>query len=338
MGEVSRQQEVEDVFFERPHVVVLGAGASIAAVPHDRNGRELPDMRGLASIEEVQRLFLSAGITDVAEDFEASYARLREEGRYEEIGDRIDQIVRDYFAGVEIGDDPTIYDHLLLSLRSKDLIATFNWDPIIVQAEMRLRAMGATALPQVVFLHGNVAISVCMEDKTAGLTGERCRDCGKPLEPVPLLYPVTEKNYEADAFINYAWHTLRWGLKDTSIVTIFGYRAPGSDVAAIAEFKEAWGTPNERQFEQFEIIGRPGADRGALRERWGDFIHTHHYEIWEDFFDSWIAHHPRRTGEAYYRQYIEANFIDVNPVPRGTDLRSTIEWYQGLMDHEKSNG
>src|SRR6266540_2186596 len=108
MGEVSRQQEVEDVFFERPHVVVLGAGASIAAVRRDRNGRELPDMRGLASIKEIQDLFRSAGITDAEEDFEASYARLRTERGRGEIGDRIDQTVRDYFAIVEIGDEPTI--------------------------------------------------------------------------------------------------------------------------------------------------------------------------------------------------------------------------------------
>jgi hypothetical protein len=317
--------------------VVLGAGASIAAVPHDRNGRKLPDMRGLASIGTIQGLFQSAGITDAEDDFEASYARLRTGRQHDEIADRIDQAVREYFASVEIGDEPTIYDNLLLGLRPKDVVATFNWDPLIVQAEMRLRASGATGLPHVVFLHGNVAISACMEDETAGLTGGRCRECGKPLEPVPLLYPVTEKNYESNAFIKYAWHALRWGLRNGTLVTIFGYRAPVSDVAAITEFKDAWGTPDERQFEQFEVIGRPGTDHEATRKRWDDFIHTHHYDIWEDFYDSWIAQHPRRTGEAYYRQYIEANFIDVNPIPRDGDLRSTIEWYRALMEYERGN-
>jgi hypothetical protein len=118
-------------------------------------------------------------------------------------------------------------------------------------------------------------------------------------------------------------------------VTIFGYRAPVSDVAAIDEFKHAWGTPDVRQFEQFEIIGPPGSDHEATRARWHDFIHTHHYDIWEDYFDSRIAHHPRRTGEIYFRRHVQANFVDVNPVPQDLDLGATIDWYSQLMEYER---
>jgi hypothetical protein len=88
-----------------------------------------------------------------------------------------------------------------------------------------------------------------LEHETAGLAGSKCHVCGKPLDPAPLLYPVTEKNYEANGFIQYAWEGLRWGLRNAVLVTVFGYRAPESDVAAIAEFQEAWGTAEERQFE-----------------------------------------------------------------------------------------
>lgn len=31
-------------------------------------------------------------------------------------------------------ESPTIYDYLLLSLRKKDVVATINWDPLLVQA------------------------------------------------------------------------------------------------------------------------------------------------------------------------------------------------------------
>ncbi len=292
-------------------------------------------MRGLASLPEIGTLFQSAGIANAEENFEAAYAHLRAEGGHDDAGDQIDQIVRDYFAAVEIDDAPTIYDHLLLGLRAKDVVATFNWDPLIVQAEMRLRAAGIANLPQVVFLHGNVAITACMDDRNAGLVGAVCPDCGRKMEPVPLLYPVTEKNYESNNSIRHAWHSLRWGLEHGRIVTIFGYRAPVTDVAAISEFKKAWGTPDDRQFEQFEFIVRPGSDHDKTREKWNDFVHTHHYDVWDNFFESWIALHPRRTGEVYIRQYIEANFVDVNPVPRGLDLESTIEWYRELMAYEK---
>ncbi|MGI8727489.1 MAG: hypothetical protein ACR2K6_07400 [Solirubrobacterales bacterium] len=159
------------------------AGASIAAVPEDRNGRKLPDMRGLASIDEIQELFAKTDVQDAQADFEAAYASLRAGGRFDEVAERIDHEVRKYFAAVQIGDEPTIYDHLLLGLRPKDLVATFNWDPLI-EAEMRLRRAGISQLPQVVVLHGNVAISACVAHQTAGLTDGRCSACGEPLEPV----------------------------------------------------------------------------------------------------------------------------------------------------------
>lgn len=332
--EVSTQQEIENVFFERPHVVILGAGASIAAVPADRNGKELPDMKGLLRLPRVQELFDAAGGLQKTNDFEVAYSMLRASGNHEFEADQIDQVVREFFSDIEIPDQPAIYDHLLLSLREKDLVATFNWDPLIVQAEMRLRILGFVELPQVVFLHGNVSISACLECETAGLSGESCRKCGQQLDPVPLLYPVMEKDYETDPFIAHAWHSLRWGLKNGSLVSVFGYRAPASDAAAIDEFKLAWGDPKVRQFEQFEIVSRPGSDHEELRNRWDAFIHTHHYAIHDDFYDSWIAHHPRRSGEAYYKQFIEANFIDVNPVPQDLELKALVDWYEELRMNE----
>ncbi|MHA1748548.1 MAG: hypothetical protein ACTSXN_02865 [Promethearchaeota archaeon] len=36
-------------------------------------------------------------------------------------------------------ESPTIYDYLILSLRKKDVIATFNWDPLLVQAAWKNR-------------------------------------------------------------------------------------------------------------------------------------------------------------------------------------------------------
>ncbi len=94
------------------------------------------------------------------------------------------------------------------------------------------------------------------------------------------------------------------------------------------------GQPQERQFEQFEFLVKPGADHDEVRDRWDEFVHSHHYDIHESFFESWLASHPRRSGEAYYRQYVEANFIDMNPVPCDLDLRATIDWYGELIGFE----
>jgi hypothetical protein len=333
--EWSRRDEIEDPFYGRPHVVILGAGASIACQPQgDRHGRALPDMFGLAALPVIRELLDEAGIVDVNIGFEAAYSQIRATASLEEVADRIDTAVREYFREVEISDEPTIYDHLLLGLRGKDMVATFNWDPLIVQSEMRLRLAGVDDLPTVVFLHGNVAIGVCLDHAVAGLLPGVCHECRAPLEPAPLLYPVTDKNYEDNEFIKYAWDGLRWGLKNAVVVTIFGYRAPESDRAAIREFKRAYGTAEQRQFEQYELIGRPGCDLDALRQRWDAFVHTHHYNAIDDFYDSWIAQHPRRSAEAWYKQYIEANFIDDNPIPRTLDLEETIKWFAELISYE----
>ena len=72
-----------------------------------------------------------------------------------------------------------------------------------------------------------------------------------------------------------------------------------------------------------------------LLETWKKFIHTHHNEIHNDFFDSWIAKHPRRTGEAYYNQYILGKIIDDNPIPRKKTLNEIWIWIQELIKVEK---
>jgi hypothetical protein len=127
---------------------------------------------------------------------------------------------------------------------------------------------------------------------------------------------------------------LAWCLRNAVMVTIFGYSAPISDRAAIERFQAAWGTADEREFEQFELIGRPGTDPDQLRARWDGFIHTHHYDAFDDYFKCSLALCPRRTGEVYVKQYIEAKFVDTNPVPRQPDLEATIDFYRQLIQHE----
>lgn len=335
-AEVLREEEIAEVFYGKPHVAILGAGASIAALPAgDANGKQLPDMRGLASLAPVRELLLEAGVNDPAADFEAEYARLRAEGATK-IADRIDLEVRKYFSGIELVEQPTIYDHLLLSLRPKDLVATFNWDPLLVQAHHRLVEGGAEHLPHMVFLHGNVAVGACTEHRVQGDLRARCPECSRPLEPVPLLYPVTEKNYEADTFIARAWADLRTHLSDACIVTIFGYSAPVTDVAAIGEFKRAWGGAAEREFEQFELIIRPGADHEEAAETWHEFIFSHHFDVFEDFYESAAAKHPRRSGENYFSRFVAAKFTDENPVPRDLSEAETVAWYRQLWAAEEA--
>lgn len=341
--DVTVEQEIANLKMERPHVLLLGAGASRAALPDgDKHGRPLPLMRDVAEELGLADLFPEDLREKATRDFEAAYSELFERGgpHIEEL----DELIADYFGWLRLPDIPTIYDYLLLCLREKDGIFTFNWDPLLVQARIRLAKLGVSRMPKVFFLHGNVAIGYCVTDETSGvptrgtLIGPPCSQCGQPFVPSKLLFPVTHKNYQDDAFTAREWKAAHWYLQNCFMLTVFGYSAPRTDVEAVGLLKEAWGDVEKRQFEQTEIISRPGSDHDALRETWDPFIHTHHYDIFESFFDSWLANHPRRTGEAYWSQYLEAQFISENPVPQGlTELVELVEWFKPLLDVEEAH-
>jgi len=104
-------------------------------------------------------------------------------------------------------------------------------------------------------------------------------------------------------------------------------------VSAIELLKDAWGEVERRSMEQTEIIDIRSEE--DLHKTWEPFIHTHHYEIHENFYESWIAKHPRRTGEAYINQYLNAQFIEDNRIPMHLGFPEIWEWYKPLMDIEK---
>lgn len=333
--EVSVAEEIADTRVGKPHVVLLGAGASRAAIPSgDKNGVPVPLLRDIASDLGLARLFPRDLQGRAYDDFEGAYSELARRG--EPTGE-IDQEVRTYFEKLELPDAPTIYDALNLSLRDKDAIFTFNWDPFLLQSRIRLARLGVVpSFPKLYFLHGNVMAGFCQKDRNSGLVGRTCSYCGKPFAPSPLLFPVEKKNYQDGSLIEREWEAVREYLKHAFMLTVFGYSAPKTDVEAIALIKEGWGEVADRNMEQTEIISRPGSDEDALRGTWKPFIHTHHYEVHTSFYESWLGNHPRRSGEAYLNQYWEAKFIENNPIPSdATDLQDIADWFAPLFEVER---
>jgi hypothetical protein len=324
-------EEIADVSMDLPHVVLLGAGASRAAFPNgDASGRRLPLMDDLCRLEPVEAVLSAVGISAPGRNFEELVAELAvQEGR-RKVLDSLEAAIFDYFSGLRLPSVPTIYDHLILSLRPKDVIATFNWDPFLIQAAQRNGRIGG--VPQLAFLHGNVLEAFCEEDQVMGVRGRVCSRCGRPFSPGRLLYPITEKDYDSDPAVRSSWKTLKGALKSAFMVTVFGYSAPTTDVRAIDLLDEAWGGSQKREMEQFEIIDiRPEED---LTREWDRFINTHHYEVHSDFVDSWIAKHPRRSGEAYFSQFYDAQFIHSNPAPLTDDFDALWGWFASLVSVE----
>jgi hypothetical protein len=229
---------------------------------------------------------------------------------------------------MRLPEQPTIYDHLLLSLREQDLVASFNWDPLLLLAYRRNGAVAKQ--PRLAFLHGNVATGYCAQDRVKGLAFGRCSRCGLPFQRAPLLYPIGKKDYASHEFIAAEWSELRANLKHAFMLTIFGYSAPKTDKEAIAAMSKAWGKSEKRNLEQTAFITLDD----NIAKRWKRFIHSHHYEVQSDFYDSWIANHPRRTGEAYWNQNMEVKFLHDNPIPRQMEFPELWAWIKRFVAPE----
>jgi hypothetical protein len=334
---MNRKEGIQRVSAGPMHVVILGAGASIATTQRnpESSGRELPSMDNLVEVVGLKDLLTDL---DVSEEynFEEIYSTLHKRDSEAERLGQIEAQVRDYFMGMSLPEEPTIYDYLVLALRPKDLIATFNWDPLLYQAWCRNRDVGNS--PRLAFLHGNVVIGYSAEDEQAGPAGYYSKQTGNKFEPTKLLYPVTEKNYNESSFINRQWECLTRDLEHCKRVTIFGYGAPDTDVEAISLMKDAWGEKHERNMEQFEIIDIRPEDE--VTDDWDGFIHSHHYNYCNSYFESILAKYPRCTGERFMTQFLpttpEEAFQEPNPVPQdvGT-LRDLQDWHSPLIEAEE---
>ncbi len=327
-------QEIQKIKPESPHVVILGAGCSKAAVPHgDANGKHLPIMADfLEVVPSVKDVLTVADIPIEGENFEKVYASLVASGQ-SELCSKIESLIFEYFSSLSLPNHPTIYDHLLLSLREKDVIATFNWDPFLLLALQRnLPTLSHT--PQLLFLHGNVMVGFCKDHHAQGFVDRRCSKCGKFPTPSKLLYPVAEKNYEADPMIAASWNQLRADLNNAFMVTVFGYGAPISDLAAMNLMHEALGESEDNKLKMIEFIDiKP---REEVLETWNPFImnYRYHYKIHQDFYESYIPTHPRRTREAYVEQYLKGIWT-VNPLPRDASLNELHEWIKAILKTEE---
>lgn len=328
--------DFETLMKKRPHVVILGAGASVAAIPNgDANGKKISVMNDFFQKTNTAYLLDGIELKTKSRNLEDIYSEIYERPELKETCIKLEKAIYDYFSDLQIPEEPTIYDFLILSLRSKDLIATFNWDPLLQQAYERCGRI-TRDLPRLAFLHGNVAIGVCLTDKMFGSVKHFCPICRNPLNPLQLLYPIKNKDYNSDKFIDNEWKVLQHNLSYAFILTIFGYGAPASDVEAIKLLKQGWGQPETRQFEQTEIIDIKQEDE--LVTSWKPFIHSHHYELHDSFFDSTIASFPRRTCECLFDQNLNANFVDDEKgFKSGMSWKDIEKYLEPVLEDEYKN-
>ncbi|MDE3152800.1 MAG: hypothetical protein KGL93_11190 [Gemmatimonadota bacterium] len=305
-----------------PHVVILGAGASVAACPTgDRHGRPLPVMRTLIDTLDLRSDLERAGLDLSSGNFEQIYSGLAGDASTADLVRDMESRVREYFVRLELPDHATVYDALLLSLREKDVVATFNWDPLLLQAYQRVADLGRT--PKILFLHGNVGVGYCATDRVAGLIGGTCGTCGRPLTPSPLLFPVTQKDYRADPFLGSQWDALDEYLEHAFMLTIFGYSAPASDAAARELLQRAWSRNATRDLAQIELVDVRG--RSDVVANWQDFIVREHFGVTDRFEHTWAFRQPRASCDALAGAILMNNpWQDAPLLTRGLDAETKL--------------
>lgn len=282
----------------RAHTVILGAGATVATVPNgDKNGHKSSVMSGLIKKLHLDDILHGISLETNSDNLEDIYSELHLRPDCQEAVAKLEQALYDYFAALELPDYPTIYDCLVLSLTDKDAIATFNWDPLLLQAYVRCHRFTKN-LPHILCLHGNVGVGYCAEHREFGTIDAICPICRKPFPPTKLLYPVNNKNYISDEYIKGCWDATEFIIKNSYMLTIFGYSAPSSDIEAVNLLKKAWGDLDKRQLEEVSIIDIISKDE--ILKKWDQFIYSHHYRYSNDFFHSYLGMFPRRSCETVF--------------------------------------
>jgi len=308
-----------------PHVVILGAGASRACCPEgDKNGRPLPVMTDFVARVGIEDLIKEAGYSP-SDNFEHIYSRIHGAGREDTLA-KLDAAVRQYFGELTLPDAPTFYDYLVLSLRPKDSIITFNWDPLIIQAYKRWRHLGQV-LPDLVFLHGNVDLGLDLTRKTFTFLSD------KPDQtPTKLLYPVEKKDYNSDEFVVDQWARATYALSEAYYVTIIGYSAPQTDVEAKSLLLKSWRDNSTRTLAQFSIIDIRKSDE--VEASWSDFLAGVHGGATTDVWQEYLMFHPRRTCEAFAFATLQQDPWQEDRYSKAKTLNELEAWIKPLIDEE----
>lgn len=271
------------------HLVILGAGSTIATIPNgDKNGEEsytlanlLKDKTFTSFLEKVQGNFSANDVEDLCK-------QLYKEDRplyYE-----FESLVRKKYARLELPEEFTILDRLVLSLTPNDAIVSFNWDDLVIQAYQRMSEyVPEEMLPILAFPHGNAQAVYNNKHYTSKriVTSTSWFDS-------PLNMPVDEIDYKSDVFINSQWHILDFFMRNAQMITFFGYRGPDSDEQDLKHLDELFA--KNEICDKIEIIDKDQESAVEVAKRLERFkMQPNWLYPCADFWHSTIAKYPRRT-------------------------------------------
>ncbi len=311
--------------------MILGAGASKAAELHgDSLCSKLPVINELPDAIELATI---VGLTEVEEarkDFEYYFSRIASKSDYSAITKEIEGRIHAYFASIAISGSVTVYDRLILSLRAKDCIATFNWDPLLGYAYRRNGFL--KTLPELFFLHGNVLLGHCTKDNVFGWTDDKCFQCDSPFQASKLLYPIGEKNYSKEPTLQYQWERLQELLAGSWFVTVFGYSAPQTDKDATSRIISALESNDVKKLMEIEIINPRHEELLGASGPIGSIVEKKHSFGVAEWEAAYCLQYPRFTVEALFQAVMMNNPIPPSKMPDTHNLSELQGWYQEITN------
>lgn len=284
------------------HLVILGAGSTIATIPNgDKNGEFSYTLYNLLKDKCFTSFVKKVQTKDFqTDDVEALCNQLYKEDKL--LYDEFESLVRKKYASLELPNGFTILDRLVLSLTPNDAIVSFNWDDLVIQAYQRMSEyVPEEMLPILAFPHGNAQAVYNNKHYTSKriVTSTSWFDS-------PLNMPVDEIDYNSDVFINSQWHILDFFMRNAQMITFFGYRGPSSDEQDLKHLENLF--PKNEICDKIEIIDKDlessiqvakGLKRFKMQPNW--------LFPCADFWHSTIAKHPRRTLSAIGNWNYSAN-------------------------------
>lgn len=107
-------------FKKCPHVVLLGAGASVATIPRgDKNGKRISAMKGFIEKLGMSSIISSISLVTDNDNLEDIYMEMYERDDCNQQRKLLEERIVNYFSDFELPDEPTIYDMLILSLTKR---------------------------------------------------------------------------------------------------------------------------------------------------------------------------------------------------------------------------
>lgn len=308
-----RLPTIEDERLKDPHVVIIGAGASKAACPTDKNGNTVPLLRNIHEVLGLTDKLKSYGFSESElSNFELLFSNIYGKSEYGALQKELEDAVQNYFKKLIIPDDVNLYDYLVLSLTHKDAIISFNWDPFLLQAYRRNIHVGN--LPRLIFPHGNVGLGICYDCRITGYANCLCNKCFKPFSDMPLLFPVGKKNYYDKSIIENEWNFATYYLSRAAGVTIFGYSAPETDGEAYELLVNSYQKSHITKIAPFTIINL-AENKEEQEAKWQEIYNNRMFQYTDDFrktilwdtprvsletiFDPTIQQRPRKTKKSF---------------------------------------